>query len=238
MLPLVVVYFFYQTAYAQNVGPLGSEIKWIGALAWGAITLIVWGISGAFMATDWQLWVGRGKSGRWLIGIISVSLLTLVAIFLGIAGITIAWASLGQARHKDPQDTYSACLATYCAHLGFLIFFGFSLFNRRSLAWAVIFWLLSGGAGVASLVLMWWLSRTAFGIFFFLPVWFVILGIILFVVHKKNSEYTSEEVVMVEHREGYHSSSGPYGEHEAYQSHTTASSVPVYQEYDANVNWA
>lgn len=212
---------FVICAQAQNVGPLGSEIKWIGALAWGAITLIAWGIALAFMATDWELWVSRGRSGKWRAGIIGVSLLSTVAMFLGIAGITIAWASLGQARNNG-QTSYSVSLALYCAYLGFFIMFGFCFFNRRSLAWGVIFWLATCASAIISLVFMWWLSRTAFGIFFFLPVWLVLVGIILFVVHRKNRDYTSGEVLKVHHEDHFSTSSGDGYFHHHHHTKTTA----------------
>ena len=218
---LLCVLLCIAPSLAQNNNKLLTEDKWIGALAWTVTTLMMAGIAGAFMATDWQLWIGRGRQKQWMTGIISVSFLTLVAISLGIVGITIAWANLQTSKnHKNTQDTYSAMLALYLATYGFLIFFGFVFFNRKSLPWGVIFWLLAVASAVATLVLMWWINTVAFGIFFFFPVWIVILGIILFVAFKKNKEHVSDETILVDHRSHHYSNRSPSGHHEHTSQHT------------------
>lgn len=219
---------------AQDARPR-SEVIWIGALAWTLVTLFLVGISGAFMATDWQLWIGRARQKRWMTGIVSVSLLTAAAVGVGIAGITVGWANLATSKgHKNTQDTYSSMLALYLAAHGFLIFFGFAFFNRKSLAWGVIFWLLVVASAVATAVLSFWISNVAFGLLIPWAAWLFILGIILFWAFRRNQMYASDETIYysdkptyadIESHSHHHHSSGHHGHHHHSSSKTRISYV-------------
>lgn len=197
------------TTKAQNNNRLLTEDKWIGALTWTLVTLFFLGISTASMVVGWQVWTRREEQKRWMTGIISLSLLTLIAVGLGIAGITIGWANLQTPEEsKNAQDVYSSMLALYLATYGFLVIFSIALFNMYSLAWGVIFWLLALASSAATLGLMWRISRVAFGIFFALPVWILIIGIVLFWAHKRNAAKADREVIYVDSESHHHHSHG------------------------------
>lgn len=216
---------------------LDSEIIWLGAISWVALTIILAGAAFAFLATDWQLWLNRETQKRWLAGAISIGMFTFIAVGLGCAGIILGWSHLQQAKRqypsKDIQSMYSSALALYLATYGFLLFYGFAFFNRKSMGWGGVFWALAVISAVACLVLLWWINVTGFGVFFFFPVWLFIFGIIMFVTFSKNREYIcKEQVKKVYHTSQYSSvSRGPYGE-----SAVSASKTAACTQYDEGLN--
>lgn len=215
LLLLLVLTLCSQLALAQS-NKLTTEDKWSGAIAWVAITIILAGAALSFLATDWQLWLGRERQKRWLAGTITMGLLTAVAICLGAAGLILAWANLQPAKKREPdtdiQSIYSSILALYLGTYGFLILYGFTFFNRKSVAWGGIFWAVAVLASIACLVLMWWISRTAFGIFFFFPFWLFVSGCVMFWVYRNNKDAICEtEQVQLKHVSHYSSvSHDPY----------------------------
>ena len=158
---------------------LDSEIKWLGALAWGGVSLLVWSISGMLLMVDWYPWINRQGKRSFDLGIALTATLMLSTMCLAATGVVLTWADAEHARHEDRQDEYSACLAVYIGYLGFFLCFGFSLFKKHSQAWAIIFGIFSGLCLLASAILMIWLNRTASWIMFVSVLLFSVLVFVL-----------------------------------------------------------